>query len=168
MKLAVLLMLLVCTISSSHTYAANPDSVWFAGQIVKIGSPKAKIFPRLAADYKLTKMADSDQWLVSTKESPPNFVGIILFEKEKVSFVNKDWGSYGEECNEAFQMLFQALSNISEQGNTIAILSVGETKEPQGSAKEIALRFGGKLFSISIVKPAGKTSSIGFSEQIGR
>ena len=102
--------------------------------------------------------------MVSEKEPPHRFVGIILFENEKVSFINKDWGSYYEENIEAFEMLYQALSNISEQGNTRAVLNVAESKEPQGSAKAITLQFAEKRFTISIIKPSGKSKEIVFSE----
>lgn len=166
MKPAILVILVLSISCFSHTYAGDTDSIWFAGQFIKIGSPKSTIFPRLAAEYNLSKITDSDQWAVSTKDTPPNSVGIILFEKERVSFINKDWGSYGEECDEAFQMLYQAFSNISEQGNSIATLNVGESKEPHASVKEITLQFSEKRFSISIVKLSGKPATIVFSEQL--
>jgi hypothetical protein len=164
--LAIAILFLFSTGCYCHLYAGGSDSIWFAGQAIRIGSSKTQFFSRLATNYKLDKMADSDQWMVAEKEPPNRFVGIILFENEKVTFVNKDWGSYGEECIEAFEMIHRALSNISEQKNTAVVMKVGETNEPQGSIKEISLQFGDKRFLISIFNVLGHPKRIGLSEML--
>jgi hypothetical protein len=164
MKHPIMLILILCASCLSDASAGKPDSILFAGQIVKIGSPKGTLFPRLSTEYNLNKIADMDQWLVYTKDSPSRFVGIILFENEKVSFINKDWGSYGEGSNQAFEVLYQALSNIAEQGNKVATINIVESKEPQESIKEIILQFSTRRFLISIIKHSDKPPSISFSE----
>lgn len=158
----LLLLITLCIAFNAMTIAQ--DSLWFAGQYVKIGTPKAKIFDKLAAEYQLSKVGETDQWGITTKSQPYRLVGLIAFDNGKVSFVNKSWGSYEENQKEPFDDLYRALSSISDDGKTMALLQVTESKDPQGSIKEIRLHFGKRYFSITISDLKGSSSSVGFSE----
>lgn len=164
MRQRIILFCALFCLTSSLAMAGNPDSIWFAGQYIKIGTPKAKIFSKLVADYKLSKVGDIDQWGISTNSQPSRVLGIIAFENEKVSFINKSWGSFDESSTEPFQTLFRALSSLSEEGHTVAILQTTESKDPQGSIKEVRLHFGNKYFSITIHDLKDHENGVGFSE----
>ena len=50
MKIRIILVFLFSIGLFPCLRAGDPNSIRFAGQIIKIGSPKDKVFPRLAAD----------------------------------------------------------------------------------------------------------------------
>jgi len=162
--LATILFCLTCPLA----FAENTNSIWFAGQYIKIGTPKARIFDKLVSDYKLRKVGDTDQWAVQDSAPPHRHVGIIAFKNGKVDFVNKSWGggeeTYGKSM-EPFEIIYRALSSISEEGKPRPIvLELHESKDPEGSIKTIRLNFGKKTFEIGIPNMRDSKNAVSLSE----
>jgi len=127
------------------------DSIFVGGVTLKTGMDKNYVMSELAKYNNLYKIGEQDFWGIYSKTNN-ELLGTVQFQKEKVSFVNKGWGSfYNKEALELGETLHGILSKFEEEGANIIRFRTTTTKEPNISIQTVEFRIGKKKITVEIV-----------------
>ena len=166
MRFILIGLIFLLLLSINPLIAGGPDSLGLGGVYVRINSPKSKLLDRLGEKYTVNQLGGPDQWGIISKDSIPRSLGLVVFDSEKVAYVARDWGSYGDVSVNVFDSLYNGLRGLGKSGKATAKVSVSESREGDETLRVISLRFGKREMKINIHQSPGGPSSVGLEETL--
>jgi hypothetical protein len=150
-------------------YSQTGKSMTVGGVELTLGMKKEEVLNKLA-DFKLNEGAH-DSWDIGRKNLVSGYfetVGSIQFEKGKLISAQRDWGTtQNENASELFGYLFSALSGVTSEQGTIAVVQTYRREQPEMSVRFVEIHAGGRTITISIAKTPGTASEqVAVSEYI--
>lgn len=166
-------ILFVVLFSVSVTVCFAKDQTIKIGEtVLKVGMPQNEVLDELGKNYRLEQL-QTNSWLISSKSGPPYEVVVnVAFQNGKLNTVIKYWDAGFEQSDPvAFvATLFSLFKNLIEEGNEVALVSTGETRQPGVSSRSLFFVFGNKRVDIGLVegvKVEGRSiSAVSLSEVI--
>jgi hypothetical protein len=114
----------------------------------------------------VNRLGGFDQWGIISKDSVPRSLGLIVFDSEKVSYVARDWGSYGGESLNAFYSLYNGLRGLGKDGKVTAKVSASESRKAEQTLRVISIKVGKREMKINIRQSVGQPPSVGLEETL--
>lgn len=139
------------------------SSLDIPGLTLTKGDPKKPVMRELSALYTIQRLrseqGEEDSWLISEKEEPDNYVGVVSFAAGKVSRVARfrKW-TEDDDSVELAERLCELLERLTqERGSQAKILARG-TESGKVYIRGVELVFGDKRVSFNIVSRNGTGS----------
>jgi hypothetical protein len=152
MKTVTLALISFLVLCQTAVLAADADSIWVGNMQIGIGMEKSKVLSTLGEGYDVSKdnIKSEDptweNWSIykkSERRKPEDLVGMLAFQRSKVAWIGKPWGSFGGNEVAAFGKAFAGVvSGLIEKGKATATVRVRQFREPGVSMETIYLFFG--------------------------
>jgi hypothetical protein len=140
---------------SAHSQTGK--SMIVGGVEMSLGMKKEEVLKKLA-DCRLDSIS-FDSWSIARKNLiSGNFetLGSIQFERGRLNLVQRSWGhSDRESASELFGSLFSALSGVTSEQGTTAMIQTYRREQPGNSYRFVDIQAGGSTISITIGKMQG-------------
>src|SRR5260370_37515308 len=83
------------TIAPANQPSKKP-SIWIGMQL-RLGMSRDDIISKLTANYKLTKVQDTDDWIVAEKQNAEIWQGYLGFHGTKLTYASRSWTQASED-----------------------------------------------------------------------
>ena len=142
--------------------APNPQlatiqgSLDFSGVRITKGDPRENVVQQLSGRYELRKLksaqGEEDSWLISEKEQPDNYVGVVSFDSGRVRRVAgfRKW-TQNDDSVELGQRLCDLLEKLTRERGTQASITARKNESGGVSVRGVEMVFGDKRVSFNIV-----------------
>ena len=131
-------------------------SLDLAGVRITKGDLRVNVVQQLSRLYELQKLrsaqGEEDSWLISEKEQPDNYVGVVSFDSGKVRRVARfrKW-TQDDDSVELAQRLCDLLEKLTRERGTQASITARENQSGGVSVRGVEMVFGDKRVSFNIV-----------------
>jgi hypothetical protein len=140
------LSLAVSTLAQTNQASKQP-SIWIGIQL-QLGMSRDDIISKLAADYRLTKVQGTDDWIVAEKQHAEIWQGYLGFHDGKLTYASKSW-TQGDEDTFAFaQALWRAMSEMDREGHNVCSFEVPTANSPIAETRYVRFYCGAKKIEI--------------------
>ena len=132
-----------------------------------LGTEKNTVLKKLRANLHILPVSGNDNQFFLSDAKPPNvsFIGYVFFENNKLSLIQRNWGSYSgkTESVEITKTLFSAIENAKVASGTAVIVSTSVQRTPGAEFKSIHFDFPGRRISIM---SADSSDSTKYADQV--
>lgn len=130
---------------------AQGNSLWFEGIYIELGMAKNDLIKRIDTERYIIQ---EEEWLLVIKENirgeGGNTVGSVRLEKNKVTGIQKNWGSFRNDALISMEKVYALLDKRLKEGVSQFKVELSEDIEPGLSIKTILFRNGNHYIKISI------------------
>ncbi|MCH8010675.1 MAG: hypothetical protein IIA61_01800 [Candidatus Marinimicrobia bacterium] len=145
-----IIIIFIFVLFPSHAIAQE-SFVWVAGMEMKIGMKKNEILSKIKNNYRVSKFAPGDAWLIYQKDDKANeAIGQVAFQNDKLVWASSYWGSFSGEATEFSKALYGLFTNLLNSGQRIIKISTESKQSPGISVSSIEFKFQDKVVSIDI------------------
>lgn len=139
----------------------NWQRLFITGHRKKYCAEKASFQP----SYLASSGNDNQFFLSDSKPPNVSFIGSVSFENNKLSLIQRNWGSYSgkTESVEITKTLFSAIENAKVASGTAVIVSTSVQRIPGAEFKSIHFDFPGRRISIM---SADSSDSAKYADQV--
>ena len=157
-----------------NTMALEAESLFVGSMSIQIGMDKSKVISTLSEHCILQKLnpfegSNWERWNIIKKSiegKPKGSVGTVAFEKDKVVWVSKDWGSFYEEEAVSFvQAFIGAVSSLTEEEKTVYV-QIRKHREPGSYHENITFISGNHDITINLWDDKQSGKGVGIQEDI--
>jgi len=142
--------LAVSTLAQTIAPANQPSkqpSIWIGMQL-QLGMSRDDIISKLTANYKLTRVQDTDDWIVAEKQNAEIWQGYLGFHGAKLAYASRSWTQGGEDTFAFAQALWRAMSEIDREGHNTCSFDVPTTNSPTAEIRYVRFYCGAKKIEI--------------------
>ena len=131
-------------------------SVAIPGVTLTKGAPRESVIQQLSRLYELQKLrseqGEEDSWLISDKEQPDNYVGVVSFASGRVRRVARfrKW-TQDDDSVELAQRLCDLLEKLTKERGSKADIVARTTDSGKVTVRGVELVFGDKRVSFNVV-----------------
>ena len=120
------------------------------GMELRLGMSRDAIIARLAANHKLLKVGDGDDWLVQDKgDDQATTLGQLGFHAGKLTYASRYWTQGTEDAYGFAQVLHGAMAQMESEGRSTCSFDVPTSRSPIAEMKWIRFYCGPKRIEIT-------------------
>ncbi len=141
---------------AEHQLSTTQGSLILAGLAIAKGDPQDKVMQQLSRLYELQKLrsaqGEEDSWLISEKEQPDNYVGVVSFDSGRVRRVARfrKW-TQDDDSVELAQRFCDLLEKLTHERGNQAHITARQNQSGGVSVRGVEMVFGDKRISFNIV-----------------
>jgi len=155
------LMVIVLFLFNAHSYSSDAsETIKLGSVILSIGDKKEYVMEQFNRwNYDVLKTSDDQHALYLIRQSYRDELiqlGSVVFHNNKLSSVNKDWGSFeSSDCGKLFSSLFSILEENDRKGITDYVIITDRVTEPNILIEYITIKSSNKRVSITYFESYG-------------
>jgi hypothetical protein len=150
LKLILILVMVLPTWSQVPNPASGSADTIYLGIELHLGMSKESVVPAVARYFRIQKVEDTSTWVVSDKNIPSQYYGMLTFEQDKLVGIQREWQSTADTEYGLGTAIYRAGVNFTKEHRRECLLDAVASERPGGTLKTVSFICGAKTLAINI------------------
>ncbi|MBN2572516.1 MAG: hypothetical protein JXA68_10340 [Ignavibacteriales bacterium] len=150
-----------------NLYCQSLLTMNLGGVDLSLGDSKSIVIKSLEKNCIVSNLSENMYSLVW--KSSNKLIGCVIFDSaEKLISIQKDWGYLYGTAVDDYEILFNILYNLQQEGEFIESSFISDSRQPSGNIKTIILYTKNKEVKITILRSSEYGNNVNVSEQLNK